>query len=209
MKIYQSIIKRVLVALITTLFLVSDQIGTADAQVNEGDYVPGELIIRFRSDANSTKRNQTIRNLSAQGVSSKVELYNDRLRRLRRVQMVNRIRSKMGRTVADDLAVVNLNSGVDVLNAAKDCLKDPNVLYAEPNYIYRINQELPNDPGFDQLWGLHNTGQEGGSILMLPKPGKEMRGQKELLWVLLIQVWITIIPICEIKCGSMSPREMV
>jgi thermitase len=36
------------------------------------------------------------------------------------------------------------------------------VRYAEPNYILRA-QATPNDPLFSQLYGLHNTGQTGGS----------------------------------------------
>jgi subtilisin family serine protease len=34
----------------------------------------------------------------------------------------------------------------------------PDVLYAEPNYIWRKN-DLPNDPYFDGQWFLRNTGQ--------------------------------------------------
>jgi subtilisin family serine protease len=34
----------------------------------------------------------------------------------------------------------------------------PDVEYAEPNFIIQIGA-TPNDPSFDQLWGLHNTGQ--------------------------------------------------
>jgi subtilisin family serine protease len=33
--------------------------------------------------------------------------------------------------------------------------------YAEPDYILTLNR-TPNDPKFNQLWGLHNTGQSGG-----------------------------------------------
>jgi thermitase len=36
------------------------------------------------------------------------------------------------------------------------------VAYAEPNYILRT-QATPNDPLFSQLYGLHNTGQTGGT----------------------------------------------
>ena len=44
-----------------------------------------------------------------------------------------------------------------VKNADEKSLKSlPGVLYAEPNYIYRVNVEKPNDPKFDSLWGLHN-----------------------------------------------------
>jgi subtilisin family serine protease len=40
--------------------------------------------------------------------------------------------------------------------------KDPNVKYVEPDFEVSILQTLPNDPGFNSLWGLHNTGQMGG-----------------------------------------------
>jgi thermitase len=36
------------------------------------------------------------------------------------------------------------------------------VNYAEPNYILRV-QAIPNDPSFDELYGLNNTGQTGGA----------------------------------------------
>lgn len=36
------------------------------------------------------------------------------------------------------------------------------VIYAEPNYRLRVLL-TPNDPSFDSLWGLHNTGQDGGT----------------------------------------------
>jgi thermitase len=36
------------------------------------------------------------------------------------------------------------------------------VAYAEPNFVLRT-QAVPNDPLFSELYGLHNTGQTGGS----------------------------------------------
>ncbi|MBX3096147.1 MAG: S8 family serine peptidase [Fimbriimonadaceae bacterium] len=39
----------------------------------------------------------------------------------------------------------------------------PGVEYAEVDYIVRT-QAFPNDPSFNQLWGLHNTGQSGGTV---------------------------------------------
>jgi len=38
----------------------------------------------------------------------------------------------------------------------------PDVLYAEPDYTVHAG-EFPNDPSFDQLWGLYNIGQTIGS----------------------------------------------
>ena len=56
-------------------------------------------------------------------------------------------------------------SGLQLVEVAEDaragalsaCRKDPNVLYAEPDYI--ICADIPNDPDFDKLLGLYNTGQ--------------------------------------------------
>ena len=39
---------------------------------------------------------------------------------------------------------------------------DPRVLYIEPNFIVHASV-IPNDPQFAQLWGMHNTGQIGGT----------------------------------------------
>jgi subtilisin family serine protease len=46
--------------------------------------------------------------------------------------------------------------------AAARMARDPRVRYAEPNHrIAFLN--TPNDPRFDELWGMHNTGQTGGT----------------------------------------------
>lgn len=39
---------------------------------------------------------------------------------------------------------------------------DPRVEYIEPNYIYRASG-TPNDPRYNELWGMNNTGQTGGT----------------------------------------------
>jgi subtilisin family serine protease len=54
---------------------------------------------------------------------------------------------------------VKLPEGVDIEEALELYLEDPDVEHAEPNYFVHVDQTTPGDPGFDQLWGLHNTGQ--------------------------------------------------
>ncbi len=54
-----------------------------------------------------------------------------------------------------------LKAGVDIANVIRVINQDPRVEYAEPNYIVKTNI-IPDDPKFNQLWGLHNTGQSGG-----------------------------------------------
>lgn len=60
------------------------------------------------------------------------------------------------------IEVVELASGTDLavgLAAYNDC---PEVLYAEPNYLWEI-AEIPDDPRFSEQWALWNTGQTGGT----------------------------------------------
>ncbi|MCH8271682.1 MAG: S8 family serine peptidase, partial [Candidatus Marinimicrobia bacterium] len=56
----------------------------------------------------------------------------------------------------------DVSASADLNSAIKSAQDDPNVLYAEPNYVQRIIT-TPNDPGFDLLWGLHNYGQTSGT----------------------------------------------
>ncbi|NBD16586.1 MAG: S8 family serine peptidase [Cyanobacteria bacterium] len=52
--------------------------------------------------------------------------------------------------------------GISVPEAITTYGRDPAVEYIEPNTTVFTTQTIPNDPSFDQLWGLNNTGQTGG-----------------------------------------------
>lgn len=73
---------------------------------------------------------------------------------------VARTLSNVGITILeqfDNLGVYHCDTGgKDVSQAIKECEADPNVVYAEPNYIYRRFVE-PNDPQFSQLYGMTIT----------------------------------------------------
>lgn len=51
----------------------------------------------------------------------------------------------------------------DVLGKVKSYGPNPNVEYAEPNYIARALGEFPNDFHFGKQWGMNNDGQTGGT----------------------------------------------
>ncbi|MDR4509662.1 MAG: S8 family serine peptidase [Candidatus Brocadiaceae bacterium] len=61
-----------------------------------------------------------------------------------------------------DVYHLKLPSEVTVESALSRYRKHPLVEHAEPNYLQRIVQTIPNDSSLDQLWGLNNTGQTGG-----------------------------------------------
>ena len=78
------------------------------------------------------------------------------------------IHKKMGSSVKrsyrnfGDLSLVKIPKGKKLHEALAAYRADPDVLYAEPNYKVQI-QATPNDPSFSSLWGMHNTGQTGGT----------------------------------------------
>lgn len=53
---------------------------------------------------------------------------------------------------------IKLQQGGDVVATTQAYQADPNVEYAQPNYIYHATA-IPNDPSYGQLWGMSNTGQ--------------------------------------------------
>ncbi|MCW5943090.1 MAG: S8 family serine peptidase [Fimbriimonadaceae bacterium] len=58
---------------------------------------------------------------------------------------------------------LRLPRGVTVDETVRALRRDPAVRIAEPDWIVHTAQWFPNDPKFPQLYGLHNTGQTGGT----------------------------------------------
>jgi serine protease len=63
-----------------------------------------------------------------------------------------------------NLQALELPKDVSVEEALARYRKDPSVAYAEPNYIVQHTETIPNDTRFNELFGLHNTGQSGGLL---------------------------------------------
>jgi len=98
----------------------------------EPRYVPGEILVKFRSGTPP----RTKERLAARLKTS--------------------VRRELNITATQ---LLSLPSGMAVDEAVREYRNHPDVLYAEPNYIRRASTTLPNDPGFNQEWGLRNTGQ--------------------------------------------------
>jgi subtilisin family serine protease len=105
--------------------------GPRITRLNGHEVVEGEVLVRYRANVGALERRLT---------ESTVE--SDDGAPLGR-RGARRLRSNR-RSTAEMLAVLKSN---------------PDVLYAEPNFIIRIASTLPNDPRFNTLWGLFNTGQ--------------------------------------------------
>src|SRR5262245_65636070 len=79
---------------------------------------------------------------------------------------IDRIRGELGATRIRRFSQIGAShehlGRLSVEQAIARYRGDRRVQYIEPNYVVRA-YETPNDPLFDQLWGLSNSGQTGGT----------------------------------------------
>src|SRR5712692_148993 len=99
--------------------------------VTASSYVPDEVLVKFKPAAIAQERTATV--------------------------------AALGHTVLAHLEQpgwvhVKLAIGQSVTEALVGYQNDPNVEYAQPNYIYHI-AAVPNDTQYGQLWAFKNTGQ--------------------------------------------------
>ncbi|MEM7249062.1 MAG: S8 family serine peptidase [Acidobacteriota bacterium] len=80
----------------------------------------------------------------------------------RRVELRDRVGAQAAQPLFGGSECLALSAGTSVADAVALLADEPDVLYAEPNYLVSI-AAVPNDPLFHQLYGLNNTGQTGGS----------------------------------------------
>ena len=118
-----------------------DRVEKAFLQEEEvAEYVPGQVLIRFKK---TVTREQISDFYAEYGLSEKDNLDNDSLDADQGLRLA-------GVSVDVDESLIEVLEG------------DERVAYAEPNYLLQINETPPSDPLFENLWGLHNSGQTGG-----------------------------------------------
>lgn len=83
----------------------------------------------------------------------------------------------------DGLELAKLPKGASVLGAVARYRENPAVAYAQPNYLHHI-EAVPTDPRFDELWGMDNTGQTGGTPdadIDAPEAWDEQTGSSDVI----------------------------
>ncbi len=118
---------------VLALALLTGQEGTPGA-VAQTDIVPGEVLVKFRPGT------------PAQAIADAHR------------QNGGRVKEEIP---GIGVQVVQVPPGQERARAAAYA-RNPNVLYAEPNGVWEV-VDPPNDPRFGEQWGLHNTGQSGGT----------------------------------------------
>ena len=98
------------------------------------NFVPGEVILKFKSNASDHDKAQIYAELGG----AKLKGFGRIKAELRRVETMS------------------------VEDAVSRYHTHPKIEYIEPNYIVQAN-EIPNDPRFPELYGLNNTCQTGGT----------------------------------------------
>ncbi len=94
------------------------------------EYVPGELLVKYRNTVALSRVSMLHQNIAA---------------------------VKKGEFKRINVHHIKLPDNMSVEDAIAYYSQDPDIEYAEPNYIVHATA-TPNDTFFSELWGLHNTG---------------------------------------------------
>ncbi|SMO50644.1 S8 family serine peptidase [Gracilimonas mengyeensis] len=137
MILISSIRIQILLILVSILFIVSN----VEAQSTQ-EYVPGEMIVKYKSDIPDSAR--------------EVMKQNHQIVSYKKFKLIEAELWRVSKGIVPQ--------ALNVLN------NNPNIEYAEPNYILRAIEAVPgatsvtpNDPSFNNLWGLNNDGQTEGT----------------------------------------------
>jgi hypothetical protein len=132
--------KRALAGVLLIVLCLGGWVAVGQKEPIPYEYVKDELVVRFAPNIPKATIDQINATIGAQVLQS--------------FQIVS------------NLYLVKIPAHLSVPEAIARYKGYASVLYAEPNYIVRKAQHVqltPNDPNFTQLWGLHNTGQTGGT----------------------------------------------
>jgi subtilisin family serine protease/fibronectin type 3 domain-containing protein len=125
------------------------------------EFVPGEVLVKFKSQVAmvgkpgmlpSTSIGPLDALMQSQGVQTAEPVFKD----AKKPDVGARVTISGKQQAAPDLTTIyklRLPANGDVLATVKAFQADPNVEYAEPNYVARMT-DTPNDPGYSQQWGL-------------------------------------------------------
>jgi subtilisin family serine protease len=116
-------------SLVLSLLALLGVVGVAPAAAR--DFAPHELVVRYRAGVDAQERAAVRDDLGAHDAR---------------------------RLGVPRLELVHLESGASVVEEERAFERRAEVLYAEPNFVFRLDG-VPNEPSFAQLWGMRNFGQ--------------------------------------------------
>jgi subtilisin family serine protease len=162
-----SVMLSLFTGIITIAGLPPQSASTERTHVGSADYVKDAVLVRFKSEAR--KDGMVVPDIAAAAHAS---------------VGATEIRALSG---VPGLQLVKLPKGVTVPAAVAQYEQNPNVLYAEPDYLRHIDM-VPNDPYFSRLWGLYNSGQTvnggkgiPGADIDAPEAWNKTTGSKDVI----------------------------
>lgn len=123
--------------------------------VSAPKFKPGEIIVKYKPEA-------AVKIEAKLGSGLKVGLKSfDRLVEKQTLETVapvfKQVRSQVGAQALDNLKPIykiKLKGEFSLYQELEELKKDPDVLWAEPNYLASVDVLVPNDPLYSQQWGL-------------------------------------------------------
>ncbi|MDX1948830.1 MAG: S8 family serine peptidase [Pirellulaceae bacterium] len=115
---------------------IGPALALAELPPDAGDYDSASILVRWRTDAGSLSALAAVLDNASLG--------------------------RNFATLVPGLAELRLGPGLSVSSALTALRASSLVEYAEPSYLLRVT-DFPDDPKFGSLYGLHNTGQSGGT----------------------------------------------
>ncbi|MFH1377006.1 MAG: S8 family serine peptidase [Candidatus Woesearchaeota archaeon] len=114
------------------------------------DYVPGQVVVLIKENRlGDTQIENMLRQASPVSINSIDKLHKYDLK-------------SSPRNHGKRMFTLNFNENINPKYVSNIISKNSLVLIAEPEYIGYLTS-IPNDPLFSDQWGLHNTGQNGGT----------------------------------------------
>jgi RHS repeat-associated protein len=128
----------VLVLSLFSPFAITGGLASTSKAQEPAPYREGELLVRFQQGVSQSDK-ETI--IAAHGARRKKQLAGE-----------------------SGVEKLELRPGRDANTAALEMLLNPQVEFAEPNFLIAKDQLNPNDARFSEQWALRNTGQNGGQF---------------------------------------------
>lgn len=124
-------------------------------QIERPKFVKGEILIRFKEDISEFEKKEVLDQIGveeSENLKGKKKGHIDHLKGNLRLKVFDKEKS--------------------VEEYVAECKDSPHIEHAQPNFYYYLTDTIPNDPEFDQLWGLLNNGQLiDNEVYQLNNPG--------------------------------------
>jgi hypothetical protein len=138
------------------LLLNSRPASNQEVYTAQEEYVPNEVLVKFKADVG--------RNL----IRGAIDIVQGKIithlgREISTSQWDADISSLRSFLLDPALLHIKVPEAIGTEKAIYLLNLDPNVEHAQKNLIYHA-EIIPNDQHFSKLWGMHNTGQTGGTV---------------------------------------------